>query len=353
MSIETVPVQAFLQLSVSYPIVDVRSPAEYAHAHIPGAFSLPLFTDEERAVVGKTYHHRGRLAAIRTGLDFYGPKMRRLAEQAEAIVHQHSPDRHTILLHCWRGGMRSRAVAWLLDLMGYSVHLLQGGYKAFRREVLQTFTLPLPLRLLGGYTGSGKTRFLQAMQQKGLPVIDLEQLACHKGSAFGDLGMPLQPSQEMFENLLAMHIRRCLAMPNIAEKAIWMEDESQRIGDLVIPNPLWMQMRKAPLYFLELPFSHRLQQVVDEYGIYDIGLLEAAILRIRKRLGGVATQQALDALYARQMISCFTILLRYYDKLYDKSLLQRESDVPIFRLPMEISCADELLRQLMDLQVTL
>jgi tRNA 2-selenouridine synthase len=316
------------------PVVDVRSPSEFTHAHIPGAHHLPLFTDEERAIVGTIYHKQGRQAAIRAGLDFFGPKMRKITEQAEALLLAY-PNRPPILLYCWRGGMRSKAIAWLLDLMGYTVYLLEGGYKAFRNAVLRSFFRPLPLVMIGGYTGSGKTRILEAMQKQGTPVISLEHLAQHRGSAFGDLGMPLQPSQEMFENLLAVEIYRLLQMPNIQETGIWMEDESQRIGDLVIPNALWQQMRKAPLCFLEVPFEKRLQQIVSEYGIYDRGLIEAAIRRISKRLGGDATRQALDHLQAGQIQACFDILLHYYDKLYLKSLHQRDAHVPVQYIPVE------------------
>ncbi|WP_297046156.1 tRNA 2-selenouridine(34) synthase MnmH [Thermoflavifilum sp.] len=348
MPVQTVPVERMLSLlsqpysSGQIPVVDVRSPGEFAHAHIPGAHHLPLFTDEERAIVGTLYHKQGRRAAIRAGLDFFGPKMRNITEQAEAILQQY-PDRQSILLYCWRGGMRSKAIAWLLDLMGYSIYLLEGGYKAFRNAVLQLFSLPLPLVLVGGYTGSGKTRILEALREQGVPVISLEHLARHRGSAFGDLGMPLQPSQEMFENLLAMEIHRLLELPNVQETGIWMEDESQRIGDLVIPNALWQQMRKAPLYFLEVPFEKRLQQIVSEYGIYDRGLLEAAIRRISKRLGGVATRQALDHLQAGEIQACFDILLRYYDKLYLKSLHQRDVDVPVRHVPAENASEQQII----------
>lgn len=349
MPVKTVSVEHFLALARQYPVVDVRSPAEFSHAHFPGAYHLPLFTDEERAIVGTLYHHQGREAAIRKGLDFFGPKMRALTEQAELIWQKHHTsgeekvEKGCFLLYCWRGGMRSRAIAWLLDLMGYQVYLLQGGYKAFRQAVLHSFSIPLPLLLLGGYTGSGKTRILHRLRDQHIPVICLEELAHHRGSAFGDLGMPLQPSQEMFENLLAMEIHRLLQLPDIQEKGIWTEDESQRIGDRVIPNALWEQMRKAPVYFLEVPFEKRLQQIVAEYGQYDIGLIEAAILRISKRLGGVATRQALDYLHARKIPDCFAILLQYYDKLYQKSLHQRDSRVPVHHFPVHDAADEEIV----------
>ncbi|SFV31647.1 tRNA 2-selenouridine(34) synthase MnmH [Thermoflavifilum thermophilum] len=337
MPIHTISVEEFLQWVAAghLPVIDVRSPAEFNHAHVPGAHHLPLFSDEQRAIVGTIYHREGKQAAIRAGLDFFGPKMRNITEQAESILKKYHPDQQSVCLYCWRGGMRSKAIAWLLDLMGYSVYLLQGGYKAFRNAVLQGFSRPLPIRLMGGYTGSGKTRMLHKLREQGIPVISLEDLAHHRGSAFGDLGMPLQPTQEMFENLLATEIFRLLQHPGIRETGIWMEDESQRIGDLVIPPALWQQMRKAPLYFLEVPFEQRLQQIVAEYGIYDRGLIEAAILRISKRLGGAATQQALDYLHARQIKACFEILLHYYDKLYLKSLHQRDPSVPVHPIPVE------------------
>ncbi|MBK9737182.1 MAG: tRNA 2-selenouridine(34) synthase MnmH [Saprospiraceae bacterium] len=199
----------FLSYDVIYPMIEVRSPSEYIHAHIPGAISIPLFSDEERAVVGTIYKQESREAAIKTGSDYFGPKMRNIVEQVEMLTSNttHQSNK-TILVHCWRGGMRSGAIAWLLDLYGFKVYLLIGGYKKFRNWVLTQFDIPYPFNVLAGYTGSGKTKLLTSLENQGFKIIDLEGLAKHKGSAFGNIGMPEQPSQEMLKNLLATELFR-------------------------------------------------------------------------------------------------------------------------------------------------
>ncbi|HEV3250035.1 MAG TPA: tRNA 2-selenouridine(34) synthase MnmH, partial [Puia sp.] len=199
MAIEKLNIEDFLSLSQSHPVVDVRSPGEYIHAHIPGAYNLPLFNDEERKTVGTLYKQQGRENAIKTGLDIFGLKMSRMVEEVENFAGKG----RIILIHCWRGGMRSAGVAWLMDLYGFRVYTLTGGYKKFRRYVLETFSMPLHFKILGGYTGSGKTRVLKELEKQDELIIDLEEIAQHKGSAFGALEGKAQPSQEMFENLLA------------------------------------------------------------------------------------------------------------------------------------------------------
>lgn len=336
MAAEKISLSRFLELARQYPVLDVRSPAEFHHAHIPGAHNLPLFSDEERRELGTLYKKEGREPAVRRGLEFFGPKMKGLVDAALDLVEAARRSEllpanrdlpleggRTVLVHCWRGGMRSGAVSWLLDLYGLRVRVLIGGYKVFRREVLNSFARPLKLRILGGFTGSGKTGILNRMEAGGQSVVDLEQLACHKGSAFGDLGEAPAPSQEMFENLLALAIRPWSAgKPD--DPWIWMEDESQRIGQVNIPPDLWRQMRQAPLDFLEIPFETRLDQLVSTYGSFPKQSLSEAIGRIRKRLGGADTSLALQYLEEGRFRDCFNILLRYYDKQYLKSLHQRE-----------------------------
>jgi tRNA 2-selenouridine synthase len=323
MAIASLTASEFIQLAASLPVLDVRSPGEYTHAHIPGARSFPLFSDEERAVVGTLYKQRSREAAIKAGLDFFGVKMRRMVEEAERIAAAQANNPKRILVHCWRGGMRSGAVAWLLDLYGFQVYTLRGGYKAFRHWVLDLLEQPGKIRVLGGYTGSGKTDLLQELASMGVPVIDLEALAGHKGSAFGAIGLPAQPSQEMFENLLAAGIHKIRL--NDPDASIWMEDESQRIGTVNLPQPFWQHFRRQPVLFLDIPFEARLGYLVSTYGVLNRGDLAAAITRIQKRLGGLETKTALHYLVEGDTSSCFRILLQYYDKQYGKSLRDREN----------------------------
>jgi tRNA 2-selenouridine synthase len=337
MPIRRQPVSQFLQLAQGGLLFDVRSPGEFDHASIPGALALPLFSNEERKEVGTAYKQVSRESAIKIGLDAFGPKMRTMVEAVEAAAAARGLGAGCpVHLYCWRGGMRSGAVAWLLDLYGFEVNVLAGGYKAFRNWVIEAFTLELPYRILGGYTGSGKTELLQSLSHLGEMVIDLEGLAVHKGSAFGNIDMPPQPTQEMFENLLATQIRAAagklqsqLAGDNnetaALESRIWLEDESQRIGQRHIPHTLWAIMRSAPVYFVEIPFEKRLQHIVEEYGVLNRERLAEAIGRISQRLGGLNTKQALQYLEEGDMSACFSILLKYYDKSYLKGLHNRDS----------------------------
>jgi len=332
-----ISIEDFLKKKIHAPVLDVRSPLEYKHAHIPGAYTLPLFTDAERVVVGTTYKQQSRQSAIKYGLDFFGLKMRKMVEEAEQIINNQSflasttesdnSSKRQVLVHCWRGGMRSAAVAWLLDLYGYEVYVLEGGYKSFRRWALHQFEKTYPIKLLGGYTGSGKTKVLKALKDRGESIVDLENLAEHKGSAFGNLGMPGQPSQEHFENKLALSLYESSAHIMDTKgscNCLWIEDESQRIGDVNIPISFWNQMRTNNIMFLDIPFEERLHYIVEEYGHFEKERLVNAVIRIKKRLGGLETKEAIHALIEDRTEECFRILLRYYDKWYLKGLNNRE-----------------------------
>ena len=300
-------------------IIDVRSPAEYEHAHIPGALNLPLFDNDERAMIGTTYKKQSREAAIKAGLPLFGNKMLPMIETVESWMAAAQKENHltkpTLYVHCWRGGMRSAAVAWLLDLYGYKVIQLTGGYKAYRNWVLEQFTIAYPLKVLGGYTGSGKTEILHALQEKNYSVIDLEGLAHHKGSAFGAIGQLAQPSQEMFENILAKKLWEV----NKNKKPIWIEDESQRIGTVLIPTPLFHLMRNSTCYFMTIPFEQRLLFILEGYGKFDQQSLIEATERIQKRLGGLETKNAVEHIMQGELKEAFSILLKYYDKWYEKN----------------------------------
>ncbi len=345
MAIQKLTIQDFLQLAQSCPVFDVRSPGEYDHAHIPGAYNLPLFTDTERAVVGTAYKQQSRQAAIKIGLDYFGVKMKAIVEAVEDNVSCFSlsekklqkltagqREARNVLVHCWRGGMRSAGIAWLLDLYGFKVFTLAGGYKAYRKWVRDQFEATHQLTVLGGYTGSGKTLVLHQMKEAGFPIIDLEALANHKGSAFGAVGENGQPTQEMFENLLAKSIDdiRCFisSTPNneqsFTNNNVFIEDESQRIGDLKIPDPFWKQMRGSNILFLDIPFEERLNYLTAEYGKKEKEKLVNAIIRIQKRLGGLEAKNAINFLLEDNHKECFRILLKYYDKWYTKGLYNRE-----------------------------
>lgn len=350
MAIQKITIEEFLELAKHHPVLDVRSPGEYNHAHIPAAHSLPLFTDEERKIVGMAYKQQSREAAIKTGLDFFGVKMKLLVEETESIAdswplaigNEKRPKSklqtaNCVLVHCWRGGMRSAGVAWLLDLYGFKVFTLIGGYKAYRKWVLAQFEKQYNFNVIGGYTGSGKTLLIHELINQKRTAIDLEALANHKGSAFG--GMGRQPGQEMFENALAQTLAQLAEGANCqpgTANCIFIEDESQRIGNLQIPLALWNTMRKAPVYFLNIPFAKRLDYITVAYGKEEQEKLTKAILRIQKRLGGLETKKAIAFLQENEFRECFRILLTYYDKWYTKGLNNREN---IASLLNKIPCA--------------
>jgi tRNA 2-selenouridine synthase len=343
MAVQKITIDQFLALAKQFPILDARSPGEYDHAHIPGAYSLPLFTDDERKIVGTAYKQESREQAIKIGLDYFGVKMKKMVEEVEEILATiakedkklnapKSPSGGGLLIHCWRGGMRSAGVAWLLDLYGFKVFTLVGGYKTYRQWARSQFEKKYNFTILGGYTGSGKTLVLNELKRIGKPIIDLEGLANHKGSAFGAFGEQPQPSQEMFENLLAgalssitNHSLRETETPENLTDTIYIEDESQRIGLLNLPTELWTTMRNSPLSFLEIPFEERLNYLTAEYGKFEKEKLVNAIIRIQKRLGGLETKTSINYLLENNHKECFRILLTYYDKCYLKGLLNREN----------------------------
>src|SRR6185312_12204323 len=194
----TLSINEFLALDSSIPVADVRTPAEFEQGHIPGANNIPLFSNDERVTVGTTYKQQGRDQAVLLGFDLVGNKWSGFIGQALEIA----PGKK-IALHCWRGGMRSGAMAWALNLYGFDVYLLEGGYKKYRRWVLDGFDQPRNLLILGGMTGSGKTQILHELAKAGERMIDLEDMAQHQGSSYGTMNMLVQPTQEQFENDLA------------------------------------------------------------------------------------------------------------------------------------------------------
>ena len=305
-------------LSAPGPILDVRTPGEFQQGHIPGAINFPLFSDEERAQVGTCYRYQGRDAAVELGFDLAGAKFANFIRQARSFAHD-----QCVRVHCWRGGMRSGAVAWVLEMGGFQVRTLEGGYKAFRRWARIEIARSRSIIVLGGMTGVGKTDTLHALAQQGERVLDLEGLASHRGSSFGALGLPPQPSTEHFENLIAS------ALAAIDPKQpIWIEAESRRIGTCRIPEELFQQMEAAPTLEITRPMSERLDLLVDIYGQADLDGLIAATERIRKRLGGQRAQAAVGCLQSHEFRKAFAILLDYYDRTYRYDLERRQKTIP-------------------------
>ncbi|HQW05091.1 MAG: tRNA 2-selenouridine(34) synthase MnmH [Flavobacteriales bacterium] len=302
-------------IGIAGPMIDVRSPGEFAQGHIPGATSMPLFTDAERAIVGTLYKQQGRDVAMLEGLRIVGPKLASIVSEAKELAPE-----GRIRVHCWRGGERSGSVAWMLDKAGFAeVHTLKGGYKAFRNHVLAGFAAPLKLAVMGGYTGTGKTELLSHLRDLGQQTIDLEALANHKGSSYGAIGEAPQPTTEHFENLLWNATERM-----DVEKLIWVEDESQLIGRVKIPDAIFQQIRIAPCYFADVPREERAARLVADYGKYPKDQLAEATKRIEKRIGPQHCKTALEALANDDLFTVAMITLTYYDKTYLHGLGKRD-----------------------------
>jgi len=330
-------VQTLLEnfLSASGVILDVRSPAEYRQGHIPGAVSFPLFTDTERAQVGTCYKQQGRDEAVELGFAIAGPKFAQFIADAKQLA----PDRR-VRIHCWRGGMRSGAVAWVLETAGFEGVTLTGGYKTFRRWAIATFELPKPIVMVGGMTGTGKTDILAALRHQGAQVLDLEALASHRGSSYGSLGLPPQPTNEQFENEIAVHWAAF-----DANQLVWIEAESNRIGACRVPESLFHQMNQAIVLEIRRSRSERLAGLVQVYGTADRQALINATMRIQKKLGGQRTQEAIALIQAEKLTAAFNIILDYYDKTYTYDLQRRQVKIyPIDATGLEAAEVATILR---------
>jgi tRNA 2-selenouridine synthase len=257
-------------------IIDVRSPAEFAEDHVPGAISLPVLNNAERAKVGTIYMQESRFRARRVGAALIARNIARYLESDFAD----KPGSFMPLVYCWRGGQRSGAMATILSQVGWRTAVLAGGYKTYRRHVrarLYDDEWPLKLVLLEGRTGSGKTEILGRLAARGVQTLDLEALANHRGSVFGGIGLGAQPSQKMFESrLLAALDGLDPAQPTVVEA------ESSKVGDRMIPPGPWGAMQIAPRVAVEAPVAARARYLADRYAdvITDRGAFEAALARL-------------------------------------------------------------------------
>lgn len=312
MTIQRISISQFLAESHGHLVIDVRSPLEYQHGHIPGAKNIALFTDSERSIVGTLYKHRGKQTAILQGLQLVGPKLANFIKAVQSMT-----DKPSIFVYCARGGMRSSSFAWLLHTFGYQVFVLESGYKAYRNFVLQQFCKSLRLIVLSGKTGTGKTQLLHRYHAQGQQVIDLEGLACHKGSVFGGIGQQIM-TQEQFENNLGLQIASLDS--NIDT---WIEDESRHIGKIMIPAGLWHQMRLAPIHMLEKSVSERIAFLLDEYQHCSNLALKNAVQGLSKHMGLERCLKAQQLLDDNKRYEFCAVLLEHYDRLYDFSFKKR------------------------------
>jgi tRNA 2-selenouridine synthase len=312
--INSVGIAEFIELTKKFICFDIRSEGEYEHAHFPEALNLSLLNNEERKIIGTIYKLEGNERAVIKGYELVGPKFAEFIQKALLL----SPSKE-VCMYCWRGGLRSNIMAFLLHTAGFKVHLLQGGYKAFRNWVLNQLDSTLLIAVVGGKTGAGKTIVLSHLQQLGQQTIDLEALAHHKGSAFGALGQLPQPSNEHFENKLALAY---LQLDH--QKTIWVENESRMIGKIKLPETLYAAMRAAIVYQLNVTLEDRINHIKNEYGNFDNEALADCIRKLEKKLGNLSMNQALSHLYNNEKDEWVKVLLLYYDKNYDHSKSKRD-----------------------------
>ena len=292
--------------------IDVRTPSEHAQGHIPGALNLPILDDAERARVGIEYAQQGAMAAKLLGMNLVGPRLGPLVKRYSELA-----EGRPIALYCWRGGMRSGLIGRLLHDLGIPVSILRGGYRAHRHEVMSHLETRIPpLVVLHGHTGSGKTILLRRLAAR-FPVIDLEGLGSHRGSTFGDVGLPPQPTQLQFESALVQVLRR---LP--AGRPVLVEGESPALGVLKLPLPLIRAMRSGWRVILEVPRALRVRLLVEEYGPVirgDTSSLARPLTYLKGRLPTAVLASLSEALAAGQLDTfCELLLERHYDALYER-----------------------------------
>ncbi|HWB02623.1 MAG TPA: tRNA 2-selenouridine(34) synthase MnmH [Verrucomicrobiales bacterium] len=294
-------------------IIDVRSPAEYAENHIPGAVNLPVLTNDERAEVGRLYHQVSRFDARRLGAAMVA---RNTAAHLETFFTPH-PEHSRFLLYCWRGGQRSRAMALILHAVGWDVTVIAGGYKNYRAHVRESLTHLCPqlrCHMLTGLTGSGKTQLLRRMAAGGHQVLDLEGLGEHRGSLLGDEPDRPQPSQKHFESLLLEKIERF-----DLTKPVWVESESKRLGRLWLPEPLWQAMLSSTVHEISVPAEQRADYLIREYPHFTAApdALLGKLQTLKEACGGKQLTVWHDMIRAGQWREfVISILDRHYDPVY-------------------------------------
>lgn len=320
--IETAPDAAPETLARYHALIDARSPAEFAEDHIPGAINLPVLSNDERAEVGTVYKQQSRFDARRIGAAYVA---RNVAHHLETALAARDGDFRP-LVYCWRGGMRSGAMATILAQVGWRVGVLAGGYRTWRREVvagLREDGAPLKLVLLDGQTGTAKTAILHRAARLGVQTLDLEGAARHRGSVFGGYEDAPQPTQKAFESALWMRLRDFdLTRP------ILVEAESSMIGRCEIPQRLWRAMRTAPAIDIAAPLDTRADWLTRSYAdIIANGVRVAAAIDRLKPFAGKAQCAEWRALAdARDYESLARGLMAvHYDPLYDRARARREN----------------------------
>ncbi len=300
------------------PLIDVRSPGEYYKGHMPNSINIPLFDNDERTIIGTIYKKDGREKAVIEGLKFVEKKLEFLLDSllmiidSQKIIPEKNNDESFIKIYCSRGGMRSQSISWLLEKYRFYPITLKGGYKTYRRWILDSFSKKWNIIVIGGKTGTGKTRLLSLLDKYKYQTIDLEGFACHRGSTFGGLGMKEQPSNEQFENKIAEKLYSFKTINNI-----FVEAESANIGKCKIPHEFFNQMKTSRRIEILRSESNRLHELINTYSVFKKEELQESVLRIKKRLGPQRTKIALESINDEKWDSVCRSVLDYYDKCYE------------------------------------
>ena len=307
-------------------IIDVRTPAEFAEVTIPGAVNVPIFSNEERIEIGTVFKQQGKRDARKLGVQLVAPKIPMLMEQVEES-RQGCPG--PVIVFCWRGGMRSLAMTSFMNLTGIPARQLLGGHKGFRRKILDYFEQQQwpPVFVLRGLTGTGKTRVLQQLGEMGYPVVDLEGLANHRGSAFGALGLEPQPSQKKFEALLWARLEELKESPYLVT-----EGESLHIGRVVVPKPFHLAMQTQTSLWITASLDVRTQIILEDYPALDQlkEQFERPINALKERLGGKVVTEFLDLLNSGEWDKLVReLMVRYYDPLYLHTLPEQRVEIEL------------------------
>ena len=326
-------------------LIDVRSPEEYYKGHMPNSISIPIFNNEERSIIGKKYKYYGRENAVREGFKIIENKIDKIINKFILIkkefdistIDKTANDTY-IKIYCARGGMRSQSMLWLLEKFHYPCITLNGGYKTYRNWVLNIFKDRQKIIVIGGKTGTRKTKILEKLRALGYQILDFENLANHRGSSFGGLGMKEQPTNEQYENLIAEDLNKFNK-----KKIIFVEAESANIGKNRIPHELYKQMKNSKRIEIIRNEKIRIKELINTYSKYKKNDLKESVLKITKRLGPQRTKSAINSIDNEDWENVCKSVLDYYDRCYEHELKDKK-DVNV--LDMNLRTDYEIINEI-------
>ncbi|MFD1735915.1 tRNA 2-selenouridine(34) synthase MnmH [Bacillus salitolerans] len=314
-------------LKGDYSLIDVRSPSEYREFHIPGAISMPIFSDEERAIVGTTYKQEGKEFAKHLGVDILSSKLPHFYQNIKDLYHQQGIEKKPIVVYCWRGGMRSKSIVSIMGMMEIPTLQLEGGIRSYRQIIMDELEKAKKVTkkyiVLEGLTGTKKTEILARLQQLGYPVINIEELASHRGSLFGQIGLKPR-SQKEFESLLYHRLQQ------LQHSSYYIiEAESKRLGSIIIPDFLLEGKEQGARIHIEMELQKRAETICETYNLdnHRIEFVEGIQL-LKKRLSKESNELLEEYLQKGDLQAVVTILLKdYYDPRYVHTSLKYNTPV--------------------------